>query len=459
LEIKIPGNGVESSEGKMTKKETNEIGVYPDGSPPEPRNICSIEAIHRQLDGAIENTCIRFLRVRACVSGIRNTGQVLRVELSSEMAHGRSLRTLDAAMNGKAHQRLEAQIGGPFAATFVGWSIVADIRLAVARDGRVAATIRNVVSLEPSLLQQASLASYRALSEARLLTRQKLLSAPSEIRSVGVICPTNSEAQADVDAVLGKLHGRWKVNPVWLTASFEGRNATSSLVRALNRADRLFRAGDIQLVLMVRGGGRPQSLSFLDAHPIARRLALMEAPVITGIGHAANSGLLDQVAWRATETPTAAAQLVRRLKAAEAAKKASIRPAPIVVPEDKASSGGSSAELLQEPQRRSEEAIDEKGPGPQVPRPECHTTDEHGAEFSVTADEEPDHPEQAQVRGSTLPIEALPGLKDGVWPQVIGERGLVFDADQALQEVGLTLIFRDGFVAVKVLLPEVTRRH
>jgi hypothetical protein len=210
-------------------------------------------------------------------------------------------------------------------------------------------------------------------------------------------------------------------------------------------------------------------LSFLDAEPIARKLALMPLPIVTGIGHAANSGLLDAVAWRATETPTAAAQLVRRLKAAEAAERAATRLTTGKVP-SAVLTKAAPMERVEDAAGIFEDAANTETPSSFLPASESanvspDSAEEHSPEAGSPENQDGEFPEDGsyargnEIRGGSLPLEALPGLKDGVWPMVVGRHGLVFEADQALQEVGLTLIFRDGSIGVKVLLPHRTRRH
>ena len=60
-----------------------------------------------------------------------------------------------------------------------------------------------------------------------------------------------------------------------------------------------------------RGGGSRTDLAAFDADPIARTVATLPVPVLTGIGHEIDSSITDVVAHRSFKTPTAvAAELV-----------------------------------------------------------------------------------------------------------------------------------------------------
>jgi exodeoxyribonuclease VII large subunit len=73
-------------------------------------------------------------------------------------------------------------------------------------------------------------------------------------------------------------------------------------------------------VLVVRGGASA-GLGALTNVSIARAICQMPVPVITGLGHAHDQSILDEVAWRSADTPSKALQLVKSLmrRRAEAA--------------------------------------------------------------------------------------------------------------------------------------------
>jgi exodeoxyribonuclease VII large subunit len=66
-------------------------------------------------------------------------------------------------------------------------------------------------------------------------------------------------------------------------------------------------ATEVDLVLVVRGGGARTDLAGFDTELIARAIATMRVPVFTGIGHEVDRSIADEVAHQAHKTPTAAA--------------------------------------------------------------------------------------------------------------------------------------------------------
>jgi exodeoxyribonuclease VII large subunit len=94
-------------------------------------------------------------------------------------------------------------------------------------------------------------------------------------------------------------------------AAVQGERTQASVLKALATLERL----NLDLVVIIRGGGSKTDLFFLDNEAIARKIAALPCPVWTGIGHEIDTSVLDYVANRAFKTPTAVAEeLVCRFK-------------------------------------------------------------------------------------------------------------------------------------------------
>lgn len=89
----------------------------------------------------------------------------------------------------------------------------------------------------------------------------------------------------------------------------QGREAEPTIVAAL--AD----VGDVDVVALVRGGGARTDLAAFDAEGIARAIAALPVPLVTGLGHEIDRAVADEVAHTSLKTPTAcAAWLVDRVR-------------------------------------------------------------------------------------------------------------------------------------------------
>jgi len=87
----------------------------------------------------------------------------------------------------------------------------------------------------------------------------------------------------------------------------QGDAAVSQIVAALNS---LSRRDDIDLVMLMRGGGSKGDLAAFDDEQIAIAISKCAHPVFTGIGHEIDTSIADIVAHTANKTPTACAQSV-----------------------------------------------------------------------------------------------------------------------------------------------------
>ena len=166
--------------------------------------------------------------------------------------------------------------------------------------------------LETSLAMRAVEAARARLRAEGLLDRQRRLPVPRDVTRVTVVHPPDAAGWADV---AGELR-RWAAAGVLTYRSvpvpFEGADAAAGLASAIGRASSTFDGALPDLLLIVRGGGARAGLAPFDDEGLARTIAAAPVPIVTGIGHACDSTLADDVALR-TDTPSKAAAFVREL--------------------------------------------------------------------------------------------------------------------------------------------------
>lgn len=121
---------------------------------------------------------------------------------------------------------------------------------------------------------------------------------------IGLVTARDSAAAADVHRVFA--NAGYGVTLVECDALVQGADAPRSLVAALDAVT----AADVDLVLVVRGGGARTDLAAFDHETVARAIAACPVPVVTGIGHEIDESVADLVAHTARATPTAAAEFV-----------------------------------------------------------------------------------------------------------------------------------------------------
>jgi exodeoxyribonuclease VII large subunit len=149
----------------------------------------------------------------------------------------------------------------------------------------------------------------RALAADGLLDRNASRPLPVAPLRIGLVTSPGSAAQADFLHELERSGLRFEV--VLAGARVQGLDAERTIVAAL----RAVAARGVEVVALVRGGGARTDLAAFDAEVIARAIAELPVPVLTGIGHEIDRSIADDVAHTAHKTPTAcAAALVDRVR-------------------------------------------------------------------------------------------------------------------------------------------------
>jgi exodeoxyribonuclease VII large subunit len=146
----------------------------------------------------------------------------------------------------------------------------------------------------------------RALAAEDLLERNGRLDLPPVPLRVGLVTSSGSAAFHDfVHELEGSPHA-WEV--VVADVRVQGAAAARRIKWALGQLGQL----DLDVVVLVRGGGSRADLAPFDTELVARAVAEMGVPVITGVGHEVDRSVVDEVAFRSCKTPTACAQLLVR---------------------------------------------------------------------------------------------------------------------------------------------------
>jgi len=148
------------------------------------------------------------------------------------------------------------------------------------------------------------------LKQEGLYPRQ-LVPVPRPIRQIGIVTSKSSRAVGDFETAY-QLEGQRNVlAPVhWQYVMLEGERAIESIVDGIEKFNR---NPNIDIIAIIRGGGRSENLAIFDTLEIARAIATSPKYVITEIGHHKDSSLADQVADYSAATPTAVANYIAKL--------------------------------------------------------------------------------------------------------------------------------------------------
>lgn len=128
---------------------------------------------------------------------------------------------------------------------------------------------------------------------------------PATIRRIGIITSRSSRAVGDFESAYQGAGERKVLAPfVWKYVTLEGDRALQSIVDAIALLDQ---DPEIDVLAIIRGGGRSENLAAFDSYEIASAIIRCDTFIVTGIGHHRDSTLADDVADYAASTPTAVA--------------------------------------------------------------------------------------------------------------------------------------------------------
>ena len=143
------------------------------------------------------------------------------------------------------------------------------------------------------------------LEEEGLFDPEKKKELPLMPKTIGVITSPTGAVIRDILNVLSRRYPLAKV--VLIPAAVQGFSAPQDLVRALHFAEAW---GDLDVVIMARGGGSAEDLWAFNDEELARTVADFSLPLVSAIGHETDFTILDFVADKRAPTPSAAAEMV-----------------------------------------------------------------------------------------------------------------------------------------------------
>ena len=124
---------------------------------------------------------------------------------------------------------------------------------------------------------------------------------------IGIVSSPQAAALRDILNILRRRHH--SANILIFPAQVQGEAAAlevSAGVRYFNKAR------NVDVIIVARGGGSAEDLAAFNHEGLARAVASSEIPIISAVGHETDFTIIDFVADRRAETPSAAAELVIR---------------------------------------------------------------------------------------------------------------------------------------------------
>ena len=130
-------------------------------------------------------------------------------------------------------------------------------------------------------------------------------------RKIGIVTSPSGAAIRDMLRVIGRRFSGLSI--VIAPARVQGDGAAAEIVQGVRDLNAL---GDVDVIIVGRGGGSLEDLWAFNEEVVARAIAASNVPVISAVGHEVDVTIADFVADLRAPTPSAAAELVVREKQA-----------------------------------------------------------------------------------------------------------------------------------------------
>ena len=144
----------------------------------------------------------------------------------------------------------------------------------------------------------------RKLAAEGLFDARHKRDTPMLPRRIGVVTSPSGAAVRDIVTVLAR---RFPAIPVLIYPTVvQGAGAAAEIASALELADR---RGECDLLILARGGGSLEDLWSFNEEVVARAMAAVSIPIISGVGHEIDFTIADFVADVRAPTPSGAAEL------------------------------------------------------------------------------------------------------------------------------------------------------
>jgi exodeoxyribonuclease VII large subunit len=128
---------------------------------------------------------------------------------------------------------------------------------------------------------------------------------------VGIVTSPKGAAVRDLVTV---LRARWpSIGIVFAPVRVQGEGAAIDIAEAIRRFDLW---ANVDVLIVARGGGSVEDLWAFNEEPVVRAIAGCRIPVISGVGHEVDTTLADLVADVRAATPSNAAEIAVRDRAA-----------------------------------------------------------------------------------------------------------------------------------------------
>ncbi len=167
------------------------------------------------------------------------------------------------------------------------------------KGGQLSLTIKKII-VEYTKSKLASLREQtnERLKKEGIFTKNKELQLNFLPRNLGILTSAGGTVINDFMASLSEA--KFGFNLFWLNVNVQGGEAKSSVLKGIEKLTSL---GNLDAILIFRGGGSQAELSVFNDYDIARAVCLCPLPVISAIGHQEDQCSAQDVSFKSCGVP------------------------------------------------------------------------------------------------------------------------------------------------------------
>ena len=272
------------------------------------RNIFSLSALNQSLERFIrDNFALKNYWVIAEITKAQEKNGHHYLELA-DSKDGKRVAEMSANMWFSTFNRVDNQLKGELRTIFKqGNKVLINVRIEF---HPVYGLKLNVLDVDPTItygeLEKQKKETVARLKKEALYELQDELRLPAIIKKVALIGSVNTSGYRDflTELLENRIYTNFRVKE--FSVSVQGDRATSEVMRAISEAGEY----NVDVIVIVRGGGSKMDLNVFNSYEIAKAIAESKIPVITGIGHETDEVVADLVAHNYQITPTAVAKFL-----------------------------------------------------------------------------------------------------------------------------------------------------
>ncbi|UQB43458.1 exodeoxyribonuclease VII large subunit [Thiomicrospira microaerophila] len=266
----------------------------------------SLAELLQQVQVKLQAQFSQAIWVRAEIANLSERRGHLYLELSENNDQGQTLASCRAMIWASAAEKMMAQFEKATGSTLKeGQKVLVQVQVNFHEKFGFSLVVQDI---DPSFtlgeIEANLIAMRQKLMKEGLYEANKQQMLAGDLFRIAVISPPQAAGLGDFRAEADKLQQLGLCEFVYLHSAFQGEQVLAEMQSAFMAFEAFQQKQPFDALVIIRGGGAKLDLNPLNHYELAKAIALMPIPVLTGIGHERDNTILDEVAHTRFDTPS-----------------------------------------------------------------------------------------------------------------------------------------------------------